>query len=73
MRRKFVQIAVAKDPDTAFFKKLDGFQPCEITELKAGTHFFAVYGWFWFFYFIPVDLASYTIFLLMCKYKCVFR
>lgn len=59
MRRKFVQIAVAKDPDTAFFKKLDGFQPCEITELKAGTHFFAVYGWFLFFYFIPVDLASY--------------
>ncbi|KAI3988409.1 hypothetical protein MKX01_031627 [Papaver californicum] len=23
---------------------LDGFQPCEITELKAGTHIFAVYG-----------------------------
>ncbi|KGN51147.1 chaperone protein dnaJ 16 [Cucumis sativus] len=34
----------AKDPDAAFFKKLDGFQPCEITELKAGTHVFAVYG-----------------------------
>ncbi|GMH01657.1 hypothetical protein Nepgr_003496 [Nepenthes gracilis] len=23
---------------------LDWFQPCEITELKAGVHFFAVYG-----------------------------
>ncbi|GFZ14483.1 ARG1-like 1 [Actinidia rufa] len=37
-------MAAAKDPDTAFFKKLDGFQPCEITELKTGTHVFAVYG-----------------------------
>ncbi|KAH9773511.1 Chaperone protein dnaJ 16 [Citrus sinensis] len=36
-------MAAAKDPDAAFFKKLDGFQPCEITELKAGTHVFAVY------------------------------
>ncbi|EPS66703.1 hypothetical protein M569_08071, partial [Genlisea aurea] len=34
----------AKDPDATFFKKLDGFQPCEITELKAGTHYFGVYG-----------------------------
>ncbi|XP_075479377.1 chaperone protein dnaJ 16-like [Primulina tabacum] len=32
------------DPDMAFFKKLDGFHPCEINELKAGTHYFAVYG-----------------------------
>ncbi|KAJ6833679.1 chaperone protein dnaJ 16-like [Iris pallida] len=37
-------MAVSKDPDAAFFKKLDGFQPCEINELKAGTHVFAVYG-----------------------------
>ncbi|XP_022878224.1 chaperone protein dnaJ 16-like [Olea europaea var. sylvestris] len=37
-------IAAAKDPDAAFFKKLDGFQPCEINELKSGTHYFAVYG-----------------------------
>ncbi|CAK7332773.1 unnamed protein product [Dovyalis caffra] len=37
-------IAAAKDADAAFFKKLDGFQPCEITELKAGTHVFGVYG-----------------------------
>ncbi|KAJ8547806.1 hypothetical protein K7X08_021042 [Anisodus acutangulus] len=36
--------AAAKDPDSAFFKKLDGFQPCETTELKAGTHVFAIYG-----------------------------
>lgn len=39
-------MAAAKDPDAGFFKKLDGFQPCEITELKAGTHVFAVYGQF---------------------------
>ncbi|KAK4429884.1 Chaperone protein dnaJ 16 [Sesamum alatum] len=37
-------VAAVKDPDAAFFKKLDGFQPCEISELKAGTHYFAVYG-----------------------------
>ncbi|TMW84233.1 hypothetical protein EJD97_025576 [Solanum chilense] len=36
--------AATKDPDSAFFKKLDGFQPCEITELKAGRHVFAIYG-----------------------------
>ncbi|KAI3720282.1 hypothetical protein L6452_21195 [Arctium lappa] len=37
-------MAAAKDPDAAFFKKLDGFQPCEINEIKAGMHIFAVYG-----------------------------
>ncbi|XP_043704904.1 chaperone protein dnaJ 16-like isoform X2 [Telopea speciosissima] len=37
-------IAATKEPDAAFFKKLEGFHPCEITELKAGTHVFAVYG-----------------------------
>ncbi|KAL9273037.1 Chaperone protein dnaJ 16-like protein [Drosera capensis] len=37
-------LVASKDPDTAFFKKIDGFQPCEVTELKAGTHVFAVYG-----------------------------
>ncbi|KAI5679146.1 hypothetical protein M9H77_10096 [Catharanthus roseus] len=37
-------MTAVKDPDTAFFKKLDGFQPCEVTELKSGTHVFAVYG-----------------------------
>ncbi|XP_062220246.1 chaperone protein dnaJ 16-like isoform X2 [Phragmites australis] len=36
--------ATATDPDSAFFKRLDGFQPCEVNELKAGTHCFAVYG-----------------------------
>ncbi|MED6207887.1 Chaperone protein dnaJ 16 [Stylosanthes scabra] len=37
-------ISATKDPDTSFFRKLEGFQPCELTELKAGTHVFAVYG-----------------------------
>ncbi|KAF8723587.1 hypothetical protein HU200_021544 [Digitaria exilis] len=36
--------AGAKDSDGAFFKRLDSFQPCDIHELKPGTHFFAVYG-----------------------------
>ncbi|XP_048136536.1 chaperone protein dnaJ 16-like isoform X3 [Rhodamnia argentea] len=48
-------MTAAKDPDAAFFKKLDGFQPCELTELKAGTHVFAVYGDNFF------KSASYTI------------
>jgi hypothetical protein len=34
----------SKDSDGAFFKRLDSFQPCDIHELKPGTHFFAVYG-----------------------------
>lgn len=38
------QLAAAKDPEAAFFKRLEGLQPCEISELKAGTHIFAVYG-----------------------------
>ncbi|CAH2033777.1 unnamed protein product [Thlaspi arvense] len=37
-------MAQAKDPESAFFKKLEGFQQCEVTELKAGTHVFAIYG-----------------------------
>jgi len=48
-------MAISKDPDAAFFKKLDGFQPCELSELKAGTHVFAVYGDNFF------KSASYTI------------
>ncbi|KAG5383075.1 hypothetical protein IGI04_034545 [Brassica rapa subsp. trilocularis] len=36
--------ALSRDPETGFFKRLDTFQPLEITELKAGTHVFAVYG-----------------------------
>jgi hypothetical protein len=39
-----VQLAFAKDPDASFFKRLEGLQPCEVSELKAGTHIFAVYG-----------------------------
>jgi len=42
-----VQLAFAKDPDAAFFKRLEGLQPCEVSELKAGTHIFAVYGEWW--------------------------
>ncbi|XP_057820599.2 chaperone protein dnaJ 16 [Cryptomeria japonica] len=48
-------IAVARDPEAAFFKRLDGFQPCELSELKAGMHVFAVYGDNFF------KSASYTI------------
>ncbi|PKI47231.1 hypothetical protein CRG98_032368 [Punica granatum] len=48
-------LSAAKDPDAAFFKKLDGFQQCEITELKPGMHVFAVYGDNFF------KSASYTI------------
>ncbi|CAN0924090.1 Chaperone protein dnaJ 16 [Linum grandiflorum] len=42
--QKVNSLVAAKDDDAAFFKRLDGFQPCEIHELKAGTHVFAVYG-----------------------------
>ncbi|XP_010265076.1 PREDICTED: chaperone protein dnaJ 15 isoform X2 [Nelumbo nucifera] len=37
-------LAMAKDPEAAFFRRLEGLQPCEVTELKSGTHIFAVYG-----------------------------
>ncbi|GKC73662.1 hypothetical protein Tco_1119545, partial [Tanacetum coccineum] len=37
-------LAMAKDPEGAFFKRLEGLQPCEVSEIKAGTHIFAVYG-----------------------------
>ncbi|CAH2047503.1 unnamed protein product [Thlaspi arvense] len=36
--------ALSRDPETGFFKRLDAFQPFEITELKPGSHVFAVYG-----------------------------
>ena len=39
-----MQYAAAKDPEAAFFKRLEGLQPCEVSELKPGTHIFAVYG-----------------------------
>ncbi|XP_058182687.1 chaperone protein dnaJ 15-like [Rhododendron vialii] len=48
-------LAMAKDPEAAFFKKLEGLQPCEVSELKPGTHIFAVYGDNFF------KTASYTI------------
>ncbi|KAF7123628.1 hypothetical protein RHSIM_Rhsim12G0085600 [Rhododendron simsii] len=48
-------LAMAKDPEAAFFKRLEGLQPCEVSALKAGTHIFAVYGDNFF------KTASYTI------------
>ncbi|KAH7426840.1 hypothetical protein KP509_10G019600 [Ceratopteris richardii] len=48
-------MAMAKDPDTAFFKRLEGLEPCEVVSLKGGTHVFAVYGDNFF------KSASYTI------------
>ncbi|KAJ1283724.1 hypothetical protein BS78_03G148300 [Paspalum vaginatum] len=37
-------LAMAKDPEAAFFKRLEGLQPCEVSALRPGTHIFAVYG-----------------------------
>ncbi|XP_039072098.1 chaperone protein dnaJ 15-like isoform X1 [Hibiscus syriacus] len=54
-------LAIAKDPDSAFFKRLEGLQPCEVSELKAGTHIFAVYGDNFF------KTATYTIEALCAK------
>ncbi|KAH9746757.1 Chaperone protein dnaJ 15 [Citrus sinensis] len=54
-------IAIAKDPESAFFKRLEGLQPCEVSELKAGTHIFAVYGDNFF------KTATYTIEALCAK------
>ncbi|KAK9676214.1 hypothetical protein RND81_11G062000 [Saponaria officinalis] len=54
-------LAMAKDPESSFFKRLEGLQPCEVSELKAGTHIFAVYG---DNFFKP---ASYTIEALCAK------
>ncbi|KFK41251.1 hypothetical protein AALP_AA2G105000 [Arabis alpina] len=54
-------LAVAKDPESAFFKRLEGLQPCEVSELKSGTHIFAVYGDNFF------KTASYTIEALCAK------
>ncbi|CAI8591206.1 unnamed protein product [Vicia faba] len=46
---------MAKDTEWAFFKRLEGPQPCELSELKPGTHIFVVYGDKFF------KTASYTI------------
>ncbi|KAG6707162.1 hypothetical protein I3842_06G018300 [Carya illinoinensis] len=54
-------LAMAKDPEAAFFKRLEGLQPCEVSQLKAGTHIFAVYGDNFF------KTASYTIEALCTK------
>ncbi|XWS63537.1 hypothetical protein CRYUN_Cryun06bG0107400 [Craigia yunnanensis] len=54
-------LEIAKDPESAFFKRLEGLQPCEVSELKAGTHIFAVYGDNFF------KTATYTIEALCAK------
>ncbi|XP_074295622.1 chaperone protein dnaJ 15-like [Silene latifolia] len=54
-------LSMAKDPEASFFKRLEGLQPCEVSELKAGAHIFAVYG---DNFFKP---ASYTIEALCAK------
>lgn len=54
-------LAMAKDPEAAFFKRLEGLQPCEVSTLKSGTHIFAVYG---DNFFKP---ASYTIEAMCAK------
>lgn len=38
------QLDMAKEPELALFHRLDGFQKSDITELRDGTHVFAVYG-----------------------------
>ncbi|CAM0952811.1 unnamed protein product [Alopecurus aequalis] len=47
--------AATKDSRSALIKMMDSFQPCDINELKSGTHYFAVYGDNFF------KTASYTI------------
>ncbi|XP_028757889.1 chaperone protein dnaJ 15 isoform X2 [Neltuma alba] len=54
-------LAMAKDPEAGFFKRLEGLQPCEVKELKPGTHIFAVYGDNFF------KTANYTIEALCAK------
>lgn len=36
----YEQLAMAKDPKAAFFKRLEGLQSCEVSELEAGTHIY---------------------------------
>ena len=53
---------MAKDPEAGIFKRLEGLQPCEVSELKPGTHIFAVYGLF---------TISYQFFSrINCHYLC---
>ncbi|KAF5751910.1 hypothetical protein HS088_TW02G00929 [Tripterygium wilfordii] len=54
-------LTMVKDPETGFFKRLEGLQPCEVAGLKAGTHIFAVYGDNFF------KTATYTIEALCAK------
>jgi hypothetical protein len=43
-KRSHLQLHLAKDPEAALFKRLDGLQPAEVTRLEPGEHVFAVYG-----------------------------
>ncbi|KAL5074917.1 hypothetical protein RYX36_013901, partial [Vicia faba] len=36
-------LEMEKDPAGAFIKRVEGFQPCEVSELEPGIHMFAVY------------------------------
>lgn len=60
-----VQLAIAKDPEAAFFKRLEGLQPCEVSELKAGTHIFAVYGMSCQALIISLNLLSKLVFAII--------
>lgn len=39
-----LQLEMAKEPELALFRKLDGLQRADVKELRDGTHIFAVYG-----------------------------
>ena len=60
---------MAKDPEAAFFKSLEGLQPCEVSELKAGTHIFAVYGLNLDFL---IHLSNFVLFRVNCFFN-IFR
>lgn len=62
-----VQVAMAKDPEAYFFKKLEGLLPCEVSELKAGTHIFAVYGLNCKF---CIFILAYSLVGILCLYFC---
>ncbi|GAA0175145.1 chaperone [Lithospermum erythrorhizon] len=40
-------LAIVRDPEAAFFKRLEGLQPCEVSELKAGIHMSDNHLTFW--------------------------
>lgn len=61
---------MAKDPEAAFFKRLEGLQPCEVSELKPGTHIFAVYGLDCYsFLFVCLLYVFFWVFDLTCSFR----